>query len=108
MFRPVVGSLPVSFPRLLPVAESLRGVGEACRACRRIAVIGLVSAAGLVVVPAHAQVTVQTIIGRAVTDDTHTAEVNNAISRFRESDVDGARNVLERIHTEDPKVPPPA
>lgn len=107
MFRPVVGSLPVSFPRLLPVAESLRGVGEACRACRRIAVIGLVSAAGLVVVPAHAQVTVQTIIGRAVTDDTHTAEVNNAISRFRESDVDGARNVLERIHTEDPKVPPP-
>mgnify|MGYP006272447125 CR=1 FL=1 len=56
---------------------------------------------------APAQVTVQTIIGRAVTDDTHTAEVNNAITRFRDRDIDGARNVLERVHSEDPKVPPP-
>lgn len=56
---------------------------------------------------ATAQVTVQTIIGRAVTDDTHSADVNNAINRFRDRDIDGARNVLERIHAEDPKVPPP-
>lgn len=76
----------------------------------RVLVAGVAAVGAIAVVfggQASAQVTVQTIIGRAVTDDTHTADVNNAITRFRERDVDGARNVLERIHAEDPKVPPP-
>jgi tetratricopeptide (TPR) repeat protein len=54
-----------------------------------------------------AQVTVQTLIGRAVTDDTHNTEINNAITRFRDRDVEGCRALLERVHSEDPKVPPP-
>lgn len=57
--------------------------------------------------PTEAQVTVQTIIGRAVTDDTHTADITSAINKFSQKDFDGARVVLERIRSEDPKVPPP-
>lgn len=57
--------------------------------------------------PAGAQVTVQAIIGRAVTDDTHTADITSAINKFSQQDFDGARVVLERIRSEDPKVPPP-
>ena len=94
MFRPVVGSRP-RLPRTLsPPAHAIAAAS-----------IGLLAA--LFGGDARGQVTVQTLIGRAVTDDTHTAEVNNAITRFRDRDFDGARNVLERIHAEDPKVPPP-
>jgi tetratricopeptide (TPR) repeat protein len=68
-------------------------------------------AAGLMAVglatTASAQVTVQTLIGRAVTDDSHANEVNSAITRFRERDVDGCRAMLERVYDDDPKVPPP-
>jgi len=56
---------------------------------------------------APAQVTVQTLIGRAVTDDSHANEVNGAITRFRDRDIDGCRAMLERVHADDPKVPPP-
>ena len=56
---------------------------------------------------APAQVTVQTLIGRAVTDDSHASEITSAITRFRDRDVDGCRAMLERVHADDPKVPPP-
>lgn len=76
---------------------------------RRLVVLAVSTAAvvATLVPPAAAQVTVQSIIGRAVTDDTHTADVTSAINRFSQRDFDGARLVFERIHSEDPKVPPP-
>ena len=74
------------------------------RGFRVVWALALVCVGGLT---ARAQVTVQTIIGRAVTDDTHTADVTSAINRFSQRDFDGARVVLERIRSEDPKVPPP-
>ena len=84
-------------------------------ACRRVATgttrALLLLGAGLLAVgmpaSAPAQVTVQTLIGRAVTDDAHANEVNGAITRFRDRDVDGCRAMLERVHADDPKVPPP-
>lgn len=74
---------------------------------RLLPVIAAVVALACLALPAVAQVTVQAVIGRAVSDDTHTADVTSAINRFSQRDYDGARVVLERIHAEDPKVPPP-
>ena len=55
---------------------------------------------------AEGQVTFQTLIGNAVSDDIHTEAVTNAISRFRDNDVDGCRAALERIRSQDEKLPP--
>ena len=38
---------------------------------------------------AHAQVTAQTLIGKAVSDDAANTEVTGAINRFRDRDIDG-------------------
>ena len=83
-------------------------------ACRRVAagttralLLGLGVLAVAMPASAPAQVTVQTLIGRAVTDDAHANEVNGAITRFRDRDIDGCRAMLERVHADDPKVPPP-
>jgi len=69
------------------------------------AALGLALLAGFAG-PAAGQATVQSVIGRAVSDDTHNADVESAIARFRERDFDGARVILERIHSENPKLPP--
>jgi tetratricopeptide (TPR) repeat protein len=55
----------------------------------------------------QAQVTAQTLIGKAVSDDSQTKEITNAISRFRDRDIDGCRAVLERSKSTNPKLPPP-
>ena len=68
--------------------------------------LGLVS----VLVPcgaARAQVTAQTLIGKAVSDDSQTKDINNAIARFRDRDIDGCRAVLERAKSSNAKLPPP-
>jgi tetratricopeptide (TPR) repeat protein len=57
--------------------------------------------------PAAAQVTAQTLIGKAVSDDSQTKEINNAIARFRDRDIDGCLAVLERARSQNPKLPPP-
>jgi len=56
---------------------------------------------------ALAQVTAQTLIGKAVSDDSQTKEINNAIARFRDRDIDGCMAVLERARSQNPKLPPP-
>ena len=56
---------------------------------------------------ARAQVTAQTLIGKAVSDDSQTKEITNAIARFRDRDIDGCRAVLERARTNNAKLPPP-
>ena len=56
---------------------------------------------------ALAQVDAQTLIGKAVSDDSATKEINNAITRFTQRDIDGCRAVLERARSNNPKLPPP-
>jgi tetratricopeptide (TPR) repeat protein len=54
-----------------------------------------------------AQVTAQTLVGSAVSDDSMNREINNAITRFRDRDIDGCRAILERAKSNNPKLPPP-
>ena len=56
---------------------------------------------------AHAQVTAQTLIGKAVSDDAANTEVTGAINRFRDRDIDGCRAILERVKSNNVKMPPP-
>ena len=56
---------------------------------------------------AEAQVTAQTLIGKSVSDDAQTQEVTGAINRFRDRDIDGCRAILERVKSNNNKVPPP-
>lgn len=72
------------------------------------AVLCLMVALG-VMQPALAQntPTAQMLIGKAVSDDDQSAEVTNAISRFLASDIDGARAILERVKSNNAKLPPP-
>jgi tetratricopeptide (TPR) repeat protein len=56
---------------------------------------------------AEAQVTAKTLIGKAVSDDKEYAEIDNAIARFKDRDIDGCRAILERARNNNPKLPPP-
>ena len=53
-----------------------------------------------------AQVTARTLIGRAVSDDAQDKDVENAIDRFKNRDIDGCRAILERARANNPKLPP--
>jgi tetratricopeptide (TPR) repeat protein len=57
--------------------------------------------------PAQAQITAQALVGKSVSDDSMNKEINNAISRFRDRDIDGCRAVLERAKSSNTKLPPP-
>jgi len=56
---------------------------------------------------ARAQITAQTLIGKAVSDDAQNQEVTGAINRFRDRDIDGCRAILERAKSNNAKLPPP-
>lgn len=56
---------------------------------------------------AMAQVTARTLIGKAVSDSSSDQDVTNAITRFRDRDIDGCRALLERVKSNDAKLPPP-
>jgi tetratricopeptide (TPR) repeat protein len=56
---------------------------------------------------ARGQITAQTLVGKAVSDDAQHADINNAIARFRDRDIDGCRALLERARSQNPKLPPP-
>jgi len=68
-----------------------------------VAIVSVVASAAV----ARAQVTAQTLVGRAVSDDSQSKEINNAIARFRDRDIDGCRAVLERARSNNAKLPPP-
>ena len=67
----------------------------------------LLIAAGLPAREARAQITAQTLIGKAVSDDAQNQEVTGAINRFRDRDIDGCRAILERVKSNNAKLPPP-
>jgi len=69
-----------------------------------IAVASLVVCGGSL---ARAQISAQALIGNAVSDDSLDKEINNAITRFRDRDIDGCRAILERAKSNNPKLPPP-
>jgi len=77
---------------------------------RRPWLAGLIAAAvalGGAVPAAQAQITAQTLVGKAVSDDAQYGEINNAIVRFRDRDIVGCRALLERARSNNPKLPPP-
>lgn len=76
-------------------------------ACRLGCLALVLAVAALGGRPATAQVTAQTLIGKAVSDDAQNKEINNAITRFRDRDIDGCRAMLERARSNNPKLPPP-
>ena len=73
----------------------------------RLACIGLALAGASWASPARAQINAQSLIGKAVSDEASVKDVNNAITRFRDRDIDGCRAVLERARSSNPKLPPP-
>jgi tetratricopeptide (TPR) repeat protein len=73
---------------------------------RRIALVA-VACAAVWGGSARAQFSAQALIGNAVSDDSLDKEINNAITRFRERDIDGCRAILERAKSNNPKLPPP-
>jgi len=56
---------------------------------------------------AHGQITAQTLAGKAVSDDAQYADINSAIARFRDRDIDGCRALLERARSNNPRLAPP-
>jgi len=55
---------------------------------------------------ARAQISAQTLVGKAVSDDKQYGDINDAIARFRERDIDGCRAMLERARSANAKLPP--
>lgn len=100
-----------SSPGSFAVARARRWIaaaGRVTRGRRAVLVAGaIVVLGGWAAAPAQAQVTAQTLIGRAVSDDSQSKEVSAAIARFRDRDVDACRAMLERAHNANQKLPPP-
>ncbi len=71
------------------------------------ACLGAVVVAAAIGGVASGQVTAQTLIGKAVSDDAQNKDINNAIGRFRDRDIDGCRAILERAKSNNAKLPPP-
>lgn len=67
-----------------------------------LAAIGLAALAPA----AHGQITAHTLVGKAVSDDAQYPDINAAIARFMERDLDGCRTLLERARSVNPKLPP--
>ena len=74
---------------------------------RQWMMVTVVAALAGAAVSAQAQVTAQALVGSAVSDDSMDKEINNAIARFRDRDIDGCRAILERAKSNNPKLPPP-
>ena len=55
----------------------------------------------------HAQVTAQSLVGKAVSGDAEFQDITNGINRFRDRDIEGCRAMFERAHSSNPKLPPP-
>lgn len=56
---------------------------------------------------AHAQVTAQSLVGKAVSGDAEFQDITSGINRFRDRDIDGCRAMFERAYSNNPKLPPP-
>ena len=97
------GSLAPLFP------EAQSGVDGQWKRLGRLAsallIVGLVMAAATR--PAQAQVTAQSLVGKAVSGDAEFQDITSGINRFRDRDIDGCRAMFERAYSNNPKLPPP-
>lgn len=91
-------------PIQLPSAAAVRGIDFRPRCAPALAVVAALVCGG--VATAQQQPTAQMLIGKAVSDDDNSEEVNNAIGRFMASDIDGCKAILERVRSNNPKLPP--
>jgi tetratricopeptide (TPR) repeat protein len=82
-------------------------VRRACGTCRGFVPLFVAVAMAVVGSVAHGQITAQTLVGKALSDDSANQEVTGAINRFRDRDIDGCRAILERVKSNNVKVPPP-
>jgi len=73
----------------------------------RFLLVVLAVAAATRVQPGFGQVTAKSLIGKAVSDDSQYKDINNAIERFGNRDIDGCRAILERARANNAKLPPP-
>ena len=79
-----------------------------CSLIRRSSLLAVLVLAAVAAAPeARAQITAKTLIGKAVSDDAQYKEIDNAITRFGDRDIDGCRAILERARNNNPKLPPP-
>ncbi|MBM4057451.1 MAG: hypothetical protein FJ275_04330, partial [Planctomycetes bacterium] len=78
---------PIQFPS----AAAVRGIDFRPRCAPALAVVAALVCGG--VAPAQQQPTAQMLIGKAVSDDDSSDEVNNAIGRFMASDIDGCKAI---------------
>ena len=96
-----------SLAPLFPEAQS--GVDGQWKRLGRLAsallIVGLVMAAATR--PAQAQVTAQSLVGKAVSGDAEFQDITSGINRFRDRDIDGCRAMFERAYSNNPKLPPP-
>ena len=74
-------------------------------AAAAVIAIGCTSLGGLST--AHAQVTAQSLVGKAVSGDAEFQDITSGINRFRDRDIDGCRSMFERAFSNNPKLPPP-
>lgn len=79
-----------------------------CPQFRRAGLLTVLVLAGLCCGPraVQAQLTAKTLVGKAVSDDAQYKEINGAITRFGDRDIDGCRAILERARNNNPKLPP--
>lgn len=56
---------------------------------------------------AEAQVTAQSLVGKAVSGDAEFQDITSGINRFRDRDIDGCRAMFQRAFSNNPKLPPP-
>jgi tetratricopeptide (TPR) repeat protein len=73
---------------------------------RAILIAACVAVAGHGGREARAQISAQTLVGKAVSDDKQYGDINDAIARFRERDIDGCRAMFERARSANAKLPP--
>ena len=80
-----------------------------CAPSRRSCLVAVAFLAGLLCGPSvgQAQLTAKNLVGKAVSDDAQYKEINGAITRFGDRDIDGCRAILERGRNNNPKLPPP-
>jgi tetratricopeptide (TPR) repeat protein len=91
-------------PIQLPSAAAVRKIDFRAWCAPALAVVAALVCGG--VATAQQQPTAQMLIGKAVSDDDNSEEVNNAIGRFMTSDIDGCKAILERVRSNNPKLPP--
>ena len=79
-----------------------------CAPSRRSCLLAVAFLAGLLCGPSvgQAQLTAKNLVGKAVSDDAQYKEINGAITRFGDRDIDGCRAILERARNNNAKLPP--